>query len=204
MQTKIYAIMYLEAIYTILWLFACIACITVYCVGFRAITAENKLLYFLREGFDNIEGDEHDRRDKKVKKLVAIMLIQCDKLEKQYNVNGDCGSGGCCAPSKKKFKELSQYQQDKYYKLVDVIQANHMEAIEYIEDLTAKRINQRKWLLNPIVACCTCFASFWGSIIFWGLNLLTFDFHWKMIPAWVFCCVSASFFNWLLWDKIDK
>ena len=169
--------MHLEAIYTILWLFACIACITVYCVGFRAITAEDKILYFLRKGYDNIKEDEQDKSEKKIKELELQRMEQLAKI---------------------KDKEFSGNKQ------AVIINNAYEEGIIYVQKLCNKRISKRKWLLNPIVACCACFASFWGSIIFWGLNLLTFDFHWKMIPAWIFCCVSASFFNWLLWDKTDK
>lgn len=184
--------MHLEAIYTILWLFACIACITVYCVGFRAITAENKLLYFLREGYDNIEGDEHDKAQRKIRELEVKREIVLDKIREKYNV-----SDISITPRMEK-------DQDDWEKHLNLINIAYDDGVVYVRKLTIKRIKQRKWLLKPIVACCTCFASFWGSIIFWGLNLLMFDFHWKMIPAWMFCCVSASFFNWLLWDKINK
>jgi hypothetical protein len=56
------------------------------------------------------------------------------------------------------------------------------------------------FITKPLVLCEACFASFWGSVIYW-LLFYALDEHisktvWIM---WPICCISASFINALLW-----
>lgn len=60
------------------------------------------------------------------------------------------------------------------------------------------------WIAKPVILCCTCMASFWGSIIYWSIiyhysDNLSFLFDYTVYVQWVFCCLSASFTNTLFW-----
>jgi hypothetical protein len=77
----------------------------------------------------------------------------------------------------------------------------------------------RKWFIDqewmplffakPIILCVTCMASFWGTIIYWSITYhfstnLNFMTDYTVYIKWVFCCLSASFVNTLLWTARNK
>jgi len=69
----------------------------------------------------------------------------------------------------------------------------------------AKKWNWLKTLSKPIVRCPVCFASFHGSIIFWGYNHfihaipLTLEFYF----FWVLCCIGATAVNSIGWYYLE-
>lgn len=64
-----------------------------------------------------------------------------------------------------------------------------------------------EWIAKPVILCCSCMASFWGTIVF-------VYFHWTvilnadkeiiipLILKWIGACIIASFFNELTWSVI--
>jgi|TARA_R110000868_G_scaffold17137_6_gene75673 hypothetical protein len=50
-----------------------------------------------------------------------------------------------------------------------------------------------KNLGKPILLCCTCMSSVWGTIIYWY-------FFGNSIPEWILVTISASFLNSILWE----
>jgi hypothetical protein len=45
---------------------------------------------------------------------------------------------------------------------------------------------------KPLITCCTCMASVWGTIIYWS-------FYHNSYKEWILVTISASFFNSILW-----
>jgi|TARA_R100000093_G_C1945099_1_gene74000 uncharacterized membrane protein YeiH len=48
-------------------------------------------------------------------------------------------------------------------------------------------------IAKPLILCCACMASIWGTIIYWS-------FYANSIWEWIFCIIAASFINSVLWD----
>jgi len=46
---------------------------------------------------------------------------------------------------------------------------------------------------KPILLCCACMSSIWGTIIYWS-------FFGSNIPEWILVVISASFLNSFLWE----
>lgn len=46
---------------------------------------------------------------------------------------------------------------------------------------------------KPILLCCACMSSVWGTIIYWY-------FFGNSIPEWILVTISASFLNSILWE----
>jgi len=67
------------------------------------------------------------------------------------------------------------------------------------------------WIARPLIACCPCLASFWGTAIYWTIwcfqsdvNVLSISqlevaFELKELFRWVAVCMSASFVNAFFW-----
>jgi hypothetical protein len=62
---------------------------------------------------------------------------------------------------------------------------------------------------KPIIGCYKCYASFWGTIIYWTMtvlairtNLIVKDFH-VLILLWIIYCFSLVVVNVLL-EKITS
>lgn len=62
---------------------------------------------------------------------------------------------------------------------------------------------------KPIIGCYKCYASFWGTIIFWTMTVLAIrtglivkDFH-VLIPLWIIYCFSLVVVN-VLFEKITS
>lgn len=61
------------------------------------------------------------------------------------------------------------------------------------------------WIAKPVILCCACMASFWGSIVYWSILLNDSDEFtgiikdWDTYGNWILCCVSASFINTVFW-----
>lgn len=56
-----------------------------------------------------------------------------------------------------------------------------------------------KYLMKPIIGCVICFASFWGTIIFFSIQYIThrpMTLH--IIPEWIIACVCCAFVNYKL------
>lgn len=70
-----------------------------------------------------------------------------------------------------------------------------------------------RYILEPLIICCTCMASIWGSIIFWGLYLINnnittamqFAYCFKVsdVFIWIISCTTTAYFNSLLWSIYD-
>ena len=61
-------------------------------------------------------------------------------------------------------------------------------------------------LLKPIVGCVYCFASFWGTLVYWGLTLNVFmdNICPRTITEWIIVCVCCIFTNGLFYGIISK
>lgn len=52
---------------------------------------------------------------------------------------------------------------------------------------------------KPIIGCVICYASFWGTIAFVGLHLISGGtFSYITIPEWIIACVCTAFVNYKL------
>jgi hypothetical protein len=51
-------------------------------------------------------------------------------------------------------------------------------------------------LYKPLIGCPPCYASLWGSLIYWTLN----DYEYKALILWIPTVIAVSFLNkvWLL------
>lgn len=61
----------------------------------------------------------------------------------------------------------------------------------------------------PIAGCVYCLASFWGSIIYWPLELIVWDHaieapQWIMWPITCVCCIFMNGFFYQLLTLIEN
>jgi hypothetical protein len=91
---------------------------------------------------------------------------------------------------------------------------------EVTDDIDGGRIGYplRKWfvdntpeyIMKPIIVCCACMASFWGTVIYWLVlihyagDLLHEICKWETYGLWIFCCLAASYINTILWVLRNK
>lgn len=103
---------------------------------------------------------------------------------------------------------------DKYYKdkmmSSDVVGSKVLELeaecryeSQKADKIYHKRVKLKKELLKPIIGCVTCFASFWGTILFWTLSLLLSSYSIELLVAWPIVCIGSAFMNQYLWNKIE-
>mgnify|MGYP003644071137 CR=1 FL=1 len=67
-------------------------------------------------------------------------------------------------------------------------------------------------IAKPILLCCPCLASFWGTLIFWSLFLHSgSNLELWTFAQWIFACISCSFISGFFWairelvvKKIDE
>jgi hypothetical protein len=61
-----------------------------------------------------------------------------------------------------------------------------------------------EWISKPFVLCVACFASFWGTIIYWllwyALDEELSRVTWIM---WPLSCMTASFVNGIFWALLE-
>lgn len=62
------------------------------------------------------------------------------------------------------------------------------------------------WWYYPILGCVYCFASLWGSAIYWLLELFVWDYEvtastWIMWPV---TCVACVFLNGIMYNMLKK
>lgn len=51
-----------------------------------------------------------------------------------------------------------------------------------------------RFFAKPILTCVNCYASVWGSVVFWTL----YPFEEAYLFYWVMACVSCAYLNGLL------
>lgn len=170
-----------------------ISVITIFCMGVGVFTREGMVLYFLHYPF--IDGEfgvmpvtawikrrmfkrKMEQRDVELSNATKVM----DGLQKEL---------GCKYPTEEEGFKLNEAD-----KLIKSIKGKRQE---YYES-TAKNWNWLKLIATPIVRCPVCFASVWGSVIFWGYNGLQSG----LIFEWIFCCVGAAFLNALCWGLYER
>jgi len=67
-----------------------------------------------------------------------------------------------------------------------------------------------RYILDPLIICCACMASVWGSIVFWSVYLYFNGLSWPswtQYPIWVSSCLITSFLNgfaWALYELVRK
>jgi len=54
--------------------------------------------------------------------------------------------------------------------------------------------------LKPTILCITCFASFWGGLIFIFIN----GDNMSQLPYLIGCCISASFIQTFIWKLYER
>lgn len=56
-------------------------------------------------------------------------------------------------------------------------------------------------IAKPIILCCSCMASFWGSLNFWFFYLFIFSNQviWQSFVFWIISCIIASYLNTIGW-----
>lgn len=68
------------------------------------------------------------------------------------------------------------------------------------------------FIAKPIITCCTCMASFWGSIIYWYFVLDHFSWNLleafniskeKLILKWIATCLIVAFINYTIKIVLD-
>jgi hypothetical protein len=68
----------------------------------------------------------------------------------------------------------------------------------FISMITSGKMS--KYLADPIMLCCTCMASVYGTLIFWSVNIYQGNIiDVKLIGTWILTCVTCSFINGFLW-----
>lgn len=72
--------------------------------------------------------------------------------------------------------------------------------------------NVPTFIAKPIITCCTCMSSFWGTTIFWLHTFYLFQWNYKelfyaleivMIMKWIASCVIAAFVNYTIKIHLD-
>lgn len=157
-----------EHIFFLLWILLCMIVISLFCVGLRAITDEERIFYFLRKPYDMIE--------EKAEKWLTAKLKCLDECFK---------------------KAIMEEGSD-----IDILK-EHIELLVKAERQSIRSIKIKQELLKPIIGCVTCFASFWGTILFWSLNLLILPYSHELLAVWPIVCIGSAFFNQYLWIKIS-
>jgi hypothetical protein len=62
-----------------------------------------------------------------------------------------------------------------------------------------------EWISKPLILCVSCYSSFYGSLIFWGIVFMfKQDLSYLLFLQWVFVCVVCSFINGFLWSLYQK
>lgn len=63
-----------------------------------------------------------------------------------------------------------------------------------------------EWVYMPVIGCIYCYASFWGTIIYWLLTMYGFSdpISIEAIIMWPIVCVSCVFTNGLFYGIISK
>lgn len=58
---------------------------------------------------------------------------------------------------------------------------------------------------KPLLTCCTCMASYWGTHIYWTMDAMDgiMDFSINNIWTWIACVICAAFINELMWALRD-
>jgi len=68
------------------------------------------------------------------------------------------------------------------------------------------RVVKNKQILKPTIDCIYCFASFWGTIIYWSITLFIYGqpVSGETLIAWPIVCVSCEFTNGLAYGILAK
>jgi hypothetical protein len=72
-----------------------------------------------------------------------------------------------------------------------------------------KTYHEENFWAKPIIGCFVCFASFWGTIIYWSMvKFATYTKYIEMdikilLPMWVIYCFSLSTINVFL-EKVTR
>jgi len=66
--------------------------------------------------------------------------------------------------------------------------------------------NTPVWVMKPVIVCCACMSSFWGTIIYFLVAYYcNVDFKdARTYLLWVFSCVSSSYINTVMWVLRNK
>jgi len=81
----------------------------------------------------------------------------------------------------------------------DEVNRELLEKISFRQELYVKRgdLSFLVWFLKPIILCPPCFASVWGSIAFWIIQVMAGTAHWSTALGlqWalaVFACAAIN------------
>lgn len=63
-----------------------------------------------------------------------------------------------------------------------------------------------EWIYKPIFGCVMCYASFWGSIVYWLLTVFVFQHGVTIqtLTAWPLICIMAVGLNGFLYGVFCK
>ena len=61
-----------------------------------------------------------------------------------------------------------------------------------------------KYIADPLILCCACMASLYGTIIYWTIQFY-FGFHITAATFgfWILICFTCSFINGFVWSLFE-
>jgi len=140
------------------------------CIGVFVSMQEGMILAFLREPvLNNIKAIEERY---KIERDMSLTEYQRDKINAEKIIDNES--------REQTFNELrANYKQQQI-------------VIDQCENAELKPT----FLLKPFIICVYCFASFWGSIVFWSLHYFVFkDITYDLIPVWIISVFICVVFN---------
>lgn len=153
---------------------------SLFCCGLFVSMQDGQLLSFMRQPF--IDMMEHSNKDHKE------MLTE---LKNKYSLDKEKVIKEFCNEAQQEI-ELEKLR-DSYNNSVTAWNNHH------------KNDMYRFNLLKPFVICVWCFASFWGSLVFWSWHYFYIgDCSRELIPMWIISVFICVVFNAVIDAILNK
>lgn len=166
---------------------AIILLMSLVCLGLNISMKEGQILHWMRRPFTNFKQHCINVNDKLKEDIILDYNNRKQILLTDYNPF-----------------EISKEDADKRNKELDELRVDHESSMQEIEE-NLDHIDGLFWYLKPILLCVWCFASFWGSIVFWSIHLFYLnDCGYNLIGIWLVSVFATVFFNALFDGVLRK